>query len=264
MFKLGVVPFLNALPLYRTLEGRADIEVVRIVPSRLSLALAAGECDAALIPVVDYLRGVGERIISDACIGSTGPVRSVLMFSCVPPAQVHSVAVDTSSHSSVALLRVLFNDHFQNPAPFAEHPPDLHAMLKQHDGALLIGDKALEAIVPAQQADYEILDLGAAWMEMTGKPFVFAAWVSRRGLEMELEAELAVLLTRARNEGEASLPEIVRDNPISTTLPAALIEDYLRNAVDFTLTDEHQEGLEEFRRRCEQYDLLRAALVGPR
>jgi chorismate dehydratase len=235
---------------------------VRVVPARLSPVVASGACDAGLIPVVDYLRGVGERIISDACIGSTGAVRSVLMFSRVAPALVRTVAVDTSSHSSVALLRVLLADHYENQPPFTAQPPDLHAMLADHDGALLIGDKALEAVAPAGRAGYQILDLGADWKEMTGKPFVFAAWVARRGLEMELAAELSQLLTSARNDGESRLTQVVRNNPIQTSLTPAQVEDYLRHAVDFHLTGDHRDGLEEFRRRCEKYGLLDAGLVG--
>jgi chorismate dehydratase len=107
MIRLGVVPYLNALPLYHTLLASTQVQVVRAVPSQLAPQLARGECDVALIPIVEHFRGVGETVISDACIGSSQAVRSVLLFHRVPLQEITSVAVDTSSRTSVALLRIV-------------------------------------------------------------------------------------------------------------------------------------------------------------
>lgn len=264
MFTLGVVPYLNALPLYRTLETREEVRVVRVVPSKLAAMLERGECDAAIMPVVDFLRGTGEQIISDACIGTKtegeGNVRSVLLFHRVPLEKIRSGAVDSSSHSSVALTRIILADAHGVLPPFIEHAPNLAQMLQAHDAALLIGDAALEAKaaveVSIDNAPHHILDLGAAWKELTGLPFVFAAWITRRGLDENAREELAGVLQSARDEGFADLPQIVAGSPIKTTIPNAQIEDYLRHAIDFHLSDSHRKGMEEFRVRCEKYDLI--------
>lgn len=264
MFRLGVVPYLNALPLYRTLETRGEAEVLRAVPSRLSGVLARGECDAALIPVVDFLRGIGWEIISDACIGTKatggGEVQSVLLFHRAPLEKLQSVAVDTSSHTSVALLKIILADGYGVLPAFEEHPPNLAQMLQKHEAALLIGDAALEAGNAVQSsvegAQNHILDLGQAWKELTGRPFVFAAWVARRGLTPAQIQALSRVLNAARDEGSEQLSDIVAQHPNRTALPPPQIEKYLREAVEFHLSDTHRAGLEEFRRRCEKAELL--------
>ncbi|MDQ3814689.1 MAG: menaquinone biosynthesis protein [Armatimonadota bacterium] len=260
MFTLGVVPYLNALPLYRTLETSGAARLIRAVPSRLAPYLASGGCDVALIPIVDHFRGAGAAVISNACIGSNGPVRSVLLFSRVPVTEIKSVAIDTSSHTSVALLRVILGDGYHVQPAFVDHAPDLHAMLEQHDAALLIGDKALEATEEATRVGTAIIDLGAAWtFKLTKKPFVYAAWVTRPGLSAEASEELAALLSWARDKGVAHLSELVKNSPVQTRLTPEQVEDYLSHAVDYYLTPAHRAGMEIFRLRCVKY-----GLVGPR
>jgi len=203
-FTLGVVSYLNALPLYRTLEARGEVRIIRVVPSKLAGLLEAGECDAAIMPVVDFLRGVGESIISDACIGTklegAGNVRSVLLFHRVPLEKIGSVAVDTSSHSSVALTRIILADAHGVLPPFHEHAPNLAQMLRHHEAALLIGDAALEAKaaveVSIDNPKAHILDLGAAWKELTGLPFVFAAWAARRVRSVRRSARSMAIVAR--------------------------------------------------------------------
>jgi chorismate dehydratase len=259
-FTLGVVSYLNALPLYRTLETRGEVAVVRVVPSQLAAMLESGRCDAAIMPVVDFLRGTGEAIIGDACIGTKntgdGAVRSVLLFHRAPLERLKSVAVDTSSHSSVALLRVLLADGYGVLPPFVPHAPNLAQMLQQHEAALIIGDAALEA-TRGLDAGVQVLDLGVAWKKLTGLPFVFAAWIARHGLGEAARAELGRILSAARDEGMENLEAVVSQNPITTTLSKAEVAAYLREAIEPRLSPEHRAAIEEFRRRAEKYDLLK-------
>ena len=249
MLTLGSVPYLNALPLYRTLETSGNAQILRVVPARLGKHLQSGECAAALLPIVDHFRDPQSSLISDACIGSDGAVRSVLLFMKKPPREIQRVAADTSSHTSVALLRVLLADVFGIRPSFVDHAPNLETMLQNHDAALIIGDNALEAA--QNPPDAEILDLGAQWKQLTGLPFVFAAWITRGQTE-----NLGEVLSRARDEGEANLKQIVEENPISTRLSPFQIEDYLRHAVTFHLNENHRAGLEEFRARCQKHELI--------
>ncbi len=250
MLTLGSVPYLNALPLYRPLETSGAARIIRVVPARLGAHLQNGECAAALLPIVDHFRDPQSFLVSDACIGSDGAVWSVLLFTKKAPREIKSVAADTSSHTSVALLRVLLADCFNARPPFIDHAPNLDEMLKKHDAALIIGDNALEAAQNPPNG-VEIIDLGAEWKKMTGLPFVFAAWIARQKTE-----NLDELLSQTRDAGEAKLPQIVAENPIPTRLALPQIEDYLRHAVTFHLNQAHRAGMEEFRARCARHNLI--------
>ena len=251
MLTLGLVPYLNALPLYRTLETSGRARIIRAVPAQLGAHLQRGECAAALLPIVDHFRDPQSFLVSDACIGSDGTVRSVLLFSKTAPEKMNSVAADTSSHTSVALLRVLLADVFGAAPPLVDHAPDFRAMLERHDAALLIGDNALEAAQNLSRG-VQVFDLGEMWKQLTGKPFVFAAWVAREAVP----EDLGEMLSAARDEGEAQLPRIVAQNPVPTRLSPAQIEDYLRHAVTFHLDAAHRAGMEEFRARCRRHGLI--------
>lgn len=251
--KLGVVPYLNALPLHHTLRDLPQVRIVAAVPSQLAPMLDRGECDIALIPVVEHFRGVGKTLVSNSCIGCTGSVRSVLLFHRVPIEQVQIVALDTSSRSSVALLQSVLHDLFGLSPQYRNAAPDLEAMLRGHDAALLIGDNALLAAQDVAP-DIRVLDLGAAWQQLTGLPFVFAAWVSRRGLKES--AEMAALLDSARQEGVRQSDEIARQAAQTSPVPRQIIERYLRESIEYSMTAAHRAGLKEFRARCEKNGLL--------
>ena len=119
------------------------------------------------------------RLVPGVGIGSRGPVASVALFSRVPLEDIRRIALDSSSRTSVALVKVLCRHRFHIAPEFASHGPHLDVMTRDSDAALLIGDPALEA-------DHEALgllkiDLGAEWTAMTGLPFVYAAWTGRAG-----------------------------------------------------------------------------------
>jgi chorismate dehydratase len=261
MLKLGVVPYLNALPLYKTLEARDDIGITAAVPSQLSRVLDEGEVDVALLPVVEHFRGVGESFISSSCIACTREVRSVLLFSRVPFESIQSVALDMSSRTSVALTKVILADSFGLSPSFHDAPPDLENMLRECESALLIGDPALIAVQNlSRDANHQlrVLDLGEAWFQLTQLPFVFAAWVSRRNLQNA--DEIARLLDNTREDGMSQIAQLARDAAQTSELSQGLIESYYRNAIEYSMTAAHRQGLEEFRRRCAIHNLLDSTL----
>lgn len=247
MWKLGVVSFVNSLPLYQPLLDRKDISVVRAVPSRLAELLDAGECDAALLPIVDHLKGHGSGIVSDACIAADGGVTSVMLYSKVPVHEIRSVAADTSSHTSVALLRILFKDLFTISPDWHDAAPNLAAMLETADAALLIGDPALEVYL--RPGKLHVIDLATAWKQLTGLPFVFAAWTARRGLDQNTKAELGEMLSQARDTGTQRIPELAREFARPPHLPTQAIEEYLTHAIKFKLDSRYHRAIEEFSAR---------------
>jgi chorismate dehydratase len=258
-FTLGVVSFVNSLPLYRTLEKEGTVHIVRAVPSQLEGLLSNGSVDAALLPVVDSFHHPEFCVVSDACIASDGDVRSVLMFTKVPPSQIRSVAADTSSHTSVALLKVLLADAYGVQPTFIEHAPDFSGMLQTYDAALLIGDPALEAVEHLKQkpnAEVTVYDLAAEWEELTGYPFVFAAWVARRDADAQRLEVLSTLLSSARDAGEKVIPQLAGEAALSKPmLSVTLIQDYLSHAIQFHLSPARRAGMHEFERRVRAHGL---------
>ena len=252
MIKLGVVPYLNPLPLYFSLRHRPDIEIVADFPANLGARLMAGEFDAALLPVADHIRGIGDGILGDGIVGATGQVRSVMLFSNVPIEEITSVALDTSSHTSVNLIRVILRDFYGLSPTYTPHPPELNEMLRAADAAVLIGDPALEAAQNPGNAF--VYDMANEWQKGTGLPFVFAGWIA--GPRLQNREELEVVLNSARDEGEKLIREIVAENPIGTSLPDDVVTSYLTDTIQYHLTPAHRAGLEEFARRLRSFKNL--------
>ena len=197
MPRIGCVSYLNAKPL---IEGLAD--PVRLeVPARLTRLLQNGEVDIALCPVADILLHQDQlESVPVGGISSDGETLTVKVFSRVPPGEVRHMALDTDSRTSVNLMRVLWQErHGFIPAV---QPLAVNGALpgEEVDALLLIGDKVISG-APDSAAFPWTLDLGAAWKQATGLPFVFALWTQRRGdtlgdLPGRLARQLAINLPR--------------------------------------------------------------------
>jgi chorismate dehydratase len=193
------------------------------------------------VPSIDYLNEPEYRLVPGIGIGSRGPIASVALFTRVPIAAVRRIALDTSSRTSVALVKVLSRYRFHIEPEFVPHGPDLKAMIQAADAALLIGDPALEAD-PAALA-LEKIDLGFEWTAMTGLPFIYAAWTGRPGV---IGAPEVRLLQEAQAEGvsatDAIAGEYGRGNPAVIARAAA----YLRDNVKYGLGPDEISGLQTF------------------
>ena len=239
--RLGAVSYLNTRPLVYGLDRQPDRFAVRFdVPSQCATLLHTGEVDLGLIPSIEYLRG-DYRIVPDTAIASEGPVASVAVFSRQPLSEVRSVALDTSSRTSAALLRVLCRDRFGIAPTFVSHGPDLEAMLGRADAALLIGD-------PALWTDHVALglrrtDLGQEWTEHTGLPFVWAFWAGREGA---IDDAGVGALIDARDRGVSAIDEIAAAYAGTDAVVFTRTRDYLRTNVSFSLGERHLEALRWF------------------
>jgi chorismate dehydratase len=203
---IGSVPYLNGRPLIRwfmdTEEGRASgIRVIEAVPSVLAKMLEADEIAAALVSSVELFRAPSLTYAPDAVISADGPVESVRLLSRVPIAEIQTVALDTSSLTSVALLKILLAELYGRTPCYTSAPPNLDAMLAECDAALLIGDLGYREYDP----NLHVLDLGAAWKELTGLPFSYALWIGR---PERLTPEINDALRRAKEWGITHLPRI--------------------------------------------------------
>ena len=241
--RVGAVSFLNTVPLIEGLDEEPGIEVTADLPSRIGRALDEGRVDVGLIPAVEYLRGVGGDIVPGICIGAHGAVRTVKIFSQVPLRAVDRVSVDRGSRSSVALMNVLLGELHGIRPRIEEFEPREGALFDRAPTALVIGDRA-DAIDPAGA---QVTDLGALWNEVTGLPFVFAAWVLSPVLEVGPERErLIVALQRARDRGRRELDVLARREAAARGLDLHRVTSYWREHVHYDLGERELAGLRRF------------------
>lgn len=223
IFRIGSVSYLNAKPLIFGLENSPDIKLSLDVPANLLRGLATELLDVALLPVIDFQRLPGLRMLDSGGIGSDGETLTVRIFSPKPLKEIQTLACDPESHTSVALAQIVMAETFGIRPRLINLGPDVPS-----DAArLLIGDK----VVTQQPTGMEHqLDLGAAWKNLTGMPFVFAVWTARGDVEL---GDLPARLERARREGLANLPKIIQQFAVPTGWPADLAMKYLKNNLKF-------------------------------
>jgi chorismate dehydratase len=239
--RLGAVSYLNTKPLVHGLDAQGDQFAIRYdVPSECASLLHAGRVDLGLIPAVEYLRG-DYAIVPDVAIASDGAIASVAVFSRVPISEVKTLALDTSSRTSVALTRVMCAKRWQIAPTFVPGDPDLAAMLSTADAALVIGDKALE-IDPLAFGVTKI-DLGLEWQALTGLPFVYAMWTGRPGVASPDQCRA---LQAARDHGVEDLAAIARAEGAGNATREALALAYLSDNLRYHLGEREAAGLRRF------------------
>ncbi|MHB9004094.1 MAG: menaquinone biosynthetic enzyme MqnA/MqnD family protein [Coriobacteriia bacterium] len=183
--RLGHIQFINCLPLYygmvKSGDLLLDVELVKAAPADLATRLLEGELDLAPIPAIEYARHA-ERflLLPDIAISSDGEVQSILLISKVPAEELtgRTVALTNTSRTSQVLARVLLEKRWDTSPAYVEMPPDLPAMLRDADAALLIGDEAIRTYWEQPEGLFTY-DLGTEWTRWTGLPMVYAVWAVR-------------------------------------------------------------------------------------
>lgn len=239
--RLGPVHYLNVQPLIFGLDRERAFELHFAAPSRCAEMLAAGQLELGMIPSVEYTRHAGYRIVPRVCIASDGPVASVAMFSTKPLAEVRTIATDTSSRTSVALLKILCERRFHIEPGFEPMAPSPGMMLTSCDAALLIGDAAL--FLDHEKLGATKIDLGAEWTAMTGLPFVWAFWAGPAG---GADPGVCARLQRARVEGEQHYDEIARAYCSGDPARVAVAAKYLRDNMRYELGARERRALETY------------------
>lgn len=253
--RLGAVEYLNARPLVFGLEQLPRFTIRYDLPSECARLLQAGEIDLGLVPSIEYLRDDSYRIVPGLAITSCGPVTSVALYTNRPIADVQSIVMDTSSRTSVALVRVLCARLFKIQPVIEAQQPDLGTMLSRADAALVIGDNALLWDHTRVRDGIEKIDLGSAWTSMTGLPFVWAFWTGRAGA---LDAEDLRALTMARDEGVAQSDTVARDYFRDAPQHHDIGVRYLRDNIKYTLGDRERAALELFYRYAVEAGVMAA------
>lgn len=254
-YRVGCVPYVNALPLVVGL-AEDDVEVVFDVPSRLATLLDAGEVQAALVSSIEALRRPGARVVDGIGIGSFGPVESVRLFSKVPYGMIQTLALDQSSLTSNRLAQVVMRESYGARPQCLAFPPDLDAMLGVCDAALLIGDLGMTAD-PGRGV--RILDLGEAWTDLTGLPFVWALWTGGTDLTPDLASKLRAAYRRSGFDPAApndrAAQALIEQGAQDAGWPVARTSHYLRQSVRFDLGEGGQSALKKFAELLEKNQL---------
>jgi chorismate dehydratase len=227
------------------------------LPSQCAAALREGSADIGIIPVAAYTTLPGLVILPGVAIASRRAVRSILLVSKVPVEKVRTVALDTSSMTSVALTKVLFARLWGGKQSFTAMAPDLEQMLEQHDAGLVIGDPALKV----DRSHYHTYDLGAEWHRWTGKPFVYAFWAVRQAALQDTSLDLAAIFQESRNHGlqPENLDQIVREWAPRLDLRESDIRRYLIDNIYYYLDPPCLDGLQLFYRHARECGALPAA-----
>lgn len=257
VYRVGCVSFLNSKPLIDGLEEAApDLKVRLAVPSALLELLEGGKVDVALCPAIDYFRSKHPlMIVPSGGIGCDGTTLTVRLFSQVPLKQITQVHVDTDSHTSVALLRVILARCYgAEPRLVAFHATDGTDVAAGNwpQAMLLIGDKVVTGSPPAVRYPHQ-LDLGHGWKELTGLPFVFAVWMARAGTDL---GDLPNVLRERRQENCGRIDELVSRHAAPHGWPDDLARSYLGQWLCYEIGPRQLEAIERFGQLCAEAGLI--------
>jgi len=216
------------------------------VPSACAEQLASGAADIGIVPSFELIQQDLE-VIPGVGIACRGAVRSILLVSSRPAAEIRTLAVDSSSRTSVQLARIILRQRYGAEPVMAAHVPDLDAMLRVADAALIIGDPALR--IEPKCLPYHVYDLGAEWVEMTGLPMVFAVWAGRRE---SVTPPVAEAFRESCRYGRGRIEEIVAAESSRRGISARLARDYLTNRIVHELGPRDYQGMELFLRSARE------------
>jgi chorismate dehydratase len=260
--RISAISYLNTAPLmwdFEHGEAALDFDISYTLPSACARELQAGTADIGIIPAAAYAQVPGLMVLPGIAIASRRPVRSILLVSKLPVDKIRTVALDTSSMTSVALTKILFEKWLGGGRTFTSMAPDIDKMLASHDAGLLIGDPALQI----DRSRYLTLDLAEEWIYHTGKPFVFAFWALRQHALRDTPPpqDLTIIFQQSRDHGleTQSLDHITSEWAPRLGLSETNVRSYLTESIYYYLDAGCVEGLQLFYRYAAEIGALPAA-----
>jgi predicted solute-binding protein len=240
--RVACVRYLNTAPLIHGLDRLQGLVLLPAVPADIGAMVARGEADIGLASIVDARR-FGLRLVPAGMIGCDGPTLTVRIFSRRPLEEIEVLHADIESHTSVELARIVLKARRgREPRirPFS-------GMEAWPESVLLIGDKVIVNHPPESEYPYQ-LDLGGAWKEWTGLPFVYAMWMVRPEFEARRAAlDLCTdLLSRQRRHNATRLKWIARTYGARAGWPVEVAERYLMELLRYEVTPAAQASVERF------------------
>jgi chorismate dehydratase len=240
--KIGCVSYTNSFPFIYGLKNHADPERFELFldnPAECYRKLENAEIDIGLSPVIALKKLPGSRIISPYCIGSHRKVRSVILCSHERPEKLNKIYLDYQSRASVEMVKILCKYHWKTAPEFIHAREGFEEMdLEKNSGKLIIGDRSF----PCYKINWRITDLAASWWEYSGKPFVFACWISRTELPIELTVEFEKILEKGVNT-RSKVIEYYRKHFENLMIDP---EEYYFENINYYLDESSVEGMELF------------------
>jgi len=256
--KIGRIPYINCYPVYGAIDRgvvRLDADLMDGVPTDLNRRMSAGELDISVVSAVEYARdSYRYLLLPDLAISCDGPVRSVMLFSRRPAAELSSrnVIISRSSMTSVALLELLFENVWHAKPRFVAGDAEIRDVVDSNDDGvdarLVIGDAALVLGSNHRERYPFVYDLGQTWKDWTGQPFVFAVWVAQRSTNVKEALVAHAGLIASRDWGLTHLAQLARQAHDATGVSQEVCAEYL-SGLDYGLSYPHLAGLTEFYRR---------------
>ncbi len=243
---MGAVSYLNTKPLIYGLEQgmmKDKIDLVMDYPAKIAAALMNNDIDLGLVPVAIIPELETAEIVSNYCISCDGEVGSVCLFSEVPIEEIERVLLDYQSRTSVELARLLLTEYWKIEPHIEKGGIDIRTKITGNKAAVIIGDRAFEQ----KKISAYSYDLGLAWKQHTGLPFVFATWVSNKPLTPEFIKEF----NQANEYGLAHIDTIVKQNPYKFFD----LEAYYTRFINYRLGAANRQGLKEFLKKLAQRKL---------
>jgi chorismate dehydratase len=251
--RISAISYLNTAPLMWDFENGDTAEALKqnfefsyTIPAQCADDLRTGKADIGIVPVAAYTTIPDLVILPGVAIAAKDKVRSILLVSKVPLERIRSLAVDTSSRTSAALVQVFLKKFVGGDPGLTPQKPNLKEMLRWHDAGMLIGDAALQA----DTRGFYVYDLAEEWRRWTYLPFVFAFWVVRKAALAELApgVDLAGIFQQSRDRGLQHVPQIAKEWSGRLNLKPDLIREYLTSNIDYSLDQENLQGLKLFYR----------------
>lgn len=250
-YRISCVSYLNSLPFIHGLRNSGFLEKTGTgleldIPSQCAEKMIRGGADAGILPVAMLPSLKKMKIISELCIGASGKVGSVMLFSPVPIEKIRSVHLDYQSRTSAKLVQILAREYWKIQPEWKRGEPGFEELREDNAGLLIIGDRALEREAAFPYA----YDLSEEWKAFTGLPFVFALWMGKEDLpQAYLEAFNAAL-----EMGVKCIPEITKDIAIPG-IPQARVVSYLENNIRYRLDEAGKEAISLFLQKAEALGL---------
>ena len=261
--RIAASTYLNSAPLaFSFAAGQQRARATFLgdtAPSRCARMLAQGQCDIALIPVIEYQRIPNLRLIRNVAVACKSRIRSVVLASRCELSEARTITLDSASRTAQALVKILLARHYNNQPGYQERRVEPHAgcanMLEGSDAALVIGDPAFRLEAHAAETGLQIYDLAAEWRTMTGLPFVFAVWAVREdALEDFHQTKLNFL--EAKAEGLKHAEEIAAEYVKEIGLPHSELLKYLSENVNYDLDEENLAGLQLYFQMARECGLI--------
>lgn len=235
--RVVAVSYLNTKPMTFSFEQGAMNDLMELefkYPSLLADELISGRADMGLVPVAMIPSIPNAKVVSDYCIATEGEVASVCIFSNVPLQQADRLILDYQSRSSVALTKILLQHHWKLSPTLVPAAPGYENNIGENEAALIIGDRALEL---RDRFTY-VYDLGLAWKEMTGLPFVFAVWVANKEIPDSFLFQFNQQIEHSLN----NLDAIISAHPF----PYYDLHTYYEQNISYRLNEEKRKTIELF------------------